>query len=188
LGGGFSQFGQSGFYRESDAILAAATEIRKNWVIGTGLHYHRVEFGDNVKAYAGASLDLGLAAQPIPRIVASAVVRRITVERVYETDDPPPIVELSAAWDGPSITLAGIWSKEHGAPSRFGIGQSLLISRSLPWGAGLVFLSGLRFDPIRYSLGARITGGGGSFDYVYQNHPDLGGTHAIGVSFQFPGP
>ena len=188
LGAGFSQFGQSGSYKETHAVLTAAVEARKNWALGAGLHYHRVEFGDNVKAYAGASLDLGIASRPIPRIVASAVVRRISIERLYETDDPPAIVELSAAWDGPSITLAGIWSKNSGERSRLGIGQSLLVTRNVAWGAGLVFLSGLHFDPVRYSLGARVIGGRGSFDYVYQNHPDLGGTHVIGISFQFPGP
>jgi hypothetical protein len=188
LGGGFSQFGQSGFYTESRAVLTAAKNVGRNWAVGAGLHYDRVEFGDNVNAYAGTSLDLGAASRPAPHIVASAVVRRIELERLYETNNPPAMVELSAAWDGPSITLAGIWSKSSGGKSRFGIGQSLLVARDLPLGAGLVFVSGLRFDPIRYSLGARITGGGGSIDYVYQNHPDLGGTHAFGISFQISGP
>ena len=188
MGTGFTQFGQSGLYQETEAVLTAAIEPRRNWTVGTGLHYHRVEFGDNVKAYAGASLDVGIASRPVHGIVASIAFRRVRIERLYEADDPPTILELSSAWEGPGITLAGIWSKSSGTQSQFGIGQCLLVARNVAWGAGLVFLSGLRFDPVRYSLGGRVIGNKGSLDYVYQSHPDLGGTHVIGISFRIPGP
>ncbi len=185
VGGGFSQVGQSGLYTESHAVMVASAKLLSRWALGLGVHYDRVEFGDGTMAFAGSTLDLGVASRPIHEIIACAAVRGIRIDRLYDANDPPAAVEISAAWQGPEITLAGIWSKVSGERSRFGLGQSLQLARGLPLGVGLTFLSGLRFDPIRYTLGARILARGGSFDYAYQSHPDLGGTHVLGVTFQF---
>lgn len=185
VGGGLSQFGQAGLYVESKALLTAALGLRRNLALGVGLHYNHVEFGDNVQAYAGSSLALAVASRPSRGIVAGVVVRRIYLDHIYEMGDSPAEFETSVAWEGPDITLAGVWSKSPGETSRIGIGQSLRVAGDLPLGAGLLFLSGLRFSPVRYSLGARILARGGSLDYVYESHPELGGTHVLGVSFRF---
>ncbi|MBI5867685.1 MAG: hypothetical protein HZB43_05250 [candidate division Zixibacteria bacterium] len=187
VGAGFAQFGQPGLYTESHGVMIVSAEPWRKWTVGAGVRYDRVEFGDNTKAYSGSSIDLGVASRPLRQMVACAVISGITIDRLYESYTVPAVVEMSAAWEGPELTLAGVWSKSSGESSRFGIGQSLQVARDLPLGVSLTFLSGLRLDPIRYSLGARILARGGSLDYAYQSHPDLGGTHVLGVTFRFGG-
>ena len=57
---------------------------------------------------------------------------------------------------------------------RFALGQVLSLSKTVD------VLAGLRFDPIRYSLGGRAAYGGMSLSYAYLGHPELGATHAFG--------
>ena len=94
--------------------------------------------------------------------------------------DPGVTTEVSVAWSAPpDITIGAVWSHEKGDDHRFGLGQRLQIVE------GLEFVSGLRFDPVRYALGGRIFHGSGSIDYIYQSHADLGGTHTIGVAWHW---
>lgn len=182
VGAGFARFGESGLYLETRGTVAAAKALRDVYAIGIGVRYARTEFGDNEMAFAGASLDLGIAGRPVSDILAAFAVRGITLDGLYDNDDQNAgvISDASVAWSAPpDIVIAGVWSKEEGADSRFGLGQRLQIA------SGAEFVSGLRFDPVRYTLGARLTHRGGTFDYIYQSHPDLGGTHTIGIGWQW---
>jgi len=180
LGAGFARFGQSGLYLETRGVLAVAEQWREKYALGIGMHYSRTEFGDNEMAFAGAALDLGVTGHPVPDILAGFSIRGITLDKLYDSDSQNPGVttEATVAWSSPpEIVIAGVWSKEEGQDSRFGLGQRLQIA------SGAEFVSGLRFDPVRYTLGARLIHRSGTFDYVYQSHPDLGGTHTIGIGW-----
>lgn len=180
LGAGFARFGQSGLYLETRGVAGIAETLHEKYALGVGLRYQRTEFGDNEMAFAGTSLDAGVAASPLPDIQAGIAVRGITLDELYVNEDQNPGVttEASVAWSAPpDIVIAGIWSKEEGEVSRFGLGQRLRIA------SGVEFVSGLRFDPIRYTLGGHLTHRGGTIDYTYQGHPDLGGTHTIGIGW-----
>lgn len=182
FGAGFSRFGESGLYLETRGVVAAAGEWRNKYAVGVGVRYARTEFGDNELAFAGASLDVGMAGHPVSDILAGFSVRGITLDKMYEDDDQNSGVttEASLAWSAPpDFVIAGVWSKEEGEDSRFGLGQRLQIAH------GAEFVSGLRFDPVRYTLGARLTHRGGTFDYIYQSHTDLGGTHTIGIGWRW---
>ncbi|MEW5702900.1 MAG: hypothetical protein AB1792_11825 [Candidatus Zixiibacteriota bacterium] len=179
LGVGFSRFGESGLYLETQGVLAAAFRLRPGWTVGTTWEFQRVEYGQNESRYNGANLALALAARPVSSVVAGAALRRIDVDPLYTGENRNPAVEISAAWSAPpDITLAGIWAAQPGH-DRFGLGQRLRLGR------GVEFLSGLTFDPIRYSLGGRIAYWGGTIDYAYQSHADLGGTHLIGFGWRW---
>lgn len=181
IGAGFNRFGSTGLYQEYDALAVASFRASSRWSAGAGLHYLRTEFGNNEVAAAGAFLDAGVMAQVPSGLRAGAVVRRIPIDGLYNdmnADDPGVSYELSAAWSAPSeLTIAGIWTHEEDGDNRFGIGQRMAL------GAGAEFLAGLRFDPVRYTLGGQVHHRGGGLQYVYQSHSDLGGTHTIGVSW-----
>jgi len=181
VGAGFNRFGSAGLYQEYDALAVASFRASTRMTAGVGLHYLRTEFGDNEVAAAGAFLDAGVMATSRSGVSAGAAVRRIPVDGLYndmQAEDPGMLYELSAAWSAPSeLTIAGIWTHEEDGDNRFGIGQRMTL------GAGAEFLAGLRFDPVRYTLGGQVHHGGGALHYVYQSHSDLGGTHTIGVSW-----
>jgi len=179
---GFARFGESGLYQETRGIAALAEGLEEKWAFGAGLRYQRVEFGDGDMAFAGVSLDLGVAGRPVKNTTAGVSVRRITLDHLYAKaeQEPGSVVEASVAWSAPpDIVIAGVWSKQSDDDHSLGLGQRLRIA------SGAEFVSGLRFDPIRYTLGGRLTHRGGTIDYVYQSHPDLGGTHTIGIGWQW---
>jgi hypothetical protein len=179
LGLGFSRFGESGLYLETRAVVAASWAPRKNWAVGGGWEVRRIEFGEGEQRYGGSDLTLAAAARPISSVLAAAAWRRIQLNPLYDGDNQESVVEVSASWSAPpDITLAGIWTAQAGE-DQFGLGQRLHL------GSGIEFLSGLTFDPIRYSLGGRIAYAGGVIDYAYQSHADLGGTHVIGFGWRW---
>lgn len=182
VGVGFARFGESGLYQESRGIFTLARRLKRGLAAGVGIQYERVEFGDNSHAASGASLDIGAALHPWGNTLVGLAVRNVSLDGTYprSEDDRPVLVESSVAWSlPPDITIAGILSKEDGRDARFGVGQRLRVARHTE------FLSGLRFDPIRYTLGGRLGHQRGALDYVYQSHPDLGGTHTIGASWRW---
>jgi hypothetical protein len=180
VGAGFARYGESGLFLETRGILALAHAMHDDCSAGVSVRYHRTEFGDGDMVYTGASADLGVAGRPLEDVLAAISLRRLTLSSMYDdaADDPGTIAEATIAWSAPpDITIAAVWSKEEGEDDRFGIGQRLHVASEAE------FISGLRFDPIRFTLGGRIVHRGGSIDYVYQSHPDLGGTHVIGVGW-----
>ncbi|MBI3872741.1 MAG: hypothetical protein HY304_06670 [candidate division Zixibacteria bacterium] len=180
IGGGMSRFGQSELYVETRGVISAARTIWRQWALGAGLQVERTEFGQAVSRFAGTYLNLGMAARPRSDLAVGLAVRHLTINRLYGDDDRAPTYEISAAWTAPpDLTLAGIWSKHSGDDDQWGIGQRLRLV------SGIEFLSGLRLNPTRYSLGGRISRGGGSINYVYLSHADLGGTHTIGMGWQW---
>ncbi len=189
IAGGFSHFGQSGLFQETRGIVGLSHVTRKNLALGVSIGYQRIEFGSGAKAYSGATINWGAVLSPVASVAVGAAVREIRVDRLYDTNNQPAHLEVSAAWSAPpDITLAGIWSTESDGRSRFGLGQRLLLARDFLHATRIEFLSGLRFDPVRYALGGHIAVGGGWIDYVYQSHPDLGGTHAFAFTYAFPAP
>ena len=176
LGVGAGYFGDAALYGEFTGLVTGAVRLPGHWAVGTGLRYRRTEFGGGTVTYSGASLDLGAAWRPRHDILAAVALREIRIDRLYEQGNPPTAIDASLAWSlPPDLTIAGRWYKEGDRAARFGVGQVLRLTES---GS---FLSGLRFDPIRYALGARLMHQSVVLDYVYQSHPDLGGTHSIGI-------
>ncbi|HUU44801.1 MAG TPA: hypothetical protein VM118_03625 [Acidobacteriota bacterium] len=178
VGLGVTHLGEASVYEEFVGLTTIAVRPHTSASLGAGLRYRRTEFGDGAAAYAGATLDLGGAWRADTNWIAAVAVREITLDDLYRVGDPPTVYDISLAWMlPPDLTVAGRWSKESGGESRFGVGQLLRINDQA------TFLSGLRFDPIRYALGARLTRQTLRIDYCYESHPDLGGTHAVGMSW-----
>ncbi|GAB4319822.1 MAG: hypothetical protein Kow0074_09660 [Candidatus Zixiibacteriota bacterium] len=182
LAAAFARYGEQDLYLESRVTMALGRRLGERYAAGIGLEYNRTEYGTGNADYTGISLTLSAAAVPLDHVVAAVSVRRIAIDDFYDgvADNPGLLSEVSLAWSAPpDISIGAVWSRTEGDQDRFGIGQRLRLVE------GLEFLSGLRFDPVRYTLGGRFTHRMGSIDYVYLSHGDLGGTHTIGVSWQW---
>ncbi|MBD3298110.1 MAG: hypothetical protein GF341_05595 [candidate division Zixibacteria bacterium] len=176
----FARYGEQDLYLESRLTGAVARQFSDRYAAGIGIEYDRTEFGAGNAVYSGVSLTLSAAAEPLDHVIAAASLRRIAIDDFYDgvADNPGLLGELSVAWSAPpDITVGAVWSRAEDDDDRFGIGQRLRFVE------GLEFISGLRFDPVRYTLGGRFTHRMGSIDYVYLSHNDLGGTHTIGVAW-----
>jgi hypothetical protein len=180
LGGAFSmsRFGEAGLYQEYTVFGASSFQVRSDVTIGAALMYRSAEFGDNQSRYAGAELAISAAYRPIASILISAAARRLTADQLYDDYDTDNVYEASFAWTSPSqVSLGAIWTRESQGEHRFALGQILNLSQNLD------FLAGLRFDPVRYTLGGRALYRGMSLVYAYEGHSDLGATHSFGLSW-----
>ncbi len=178
----FARYGERDLYLESRLTGGFGRRLGNRYAAGLGIEYDRTEFGSGDAVYSGISLTLGAAAQPVDNVVAAASLRQIAIDDFYDgvADNPGVLGEISVAWSAPpDITVGAVWSRAEDSDNRFGIGQRLRLVEELE------FISGLRFDPVRYTLGGRFTHRMGSIDYVYLSHNDLGGTHTIGVAWQW---
>jgi hypothetical protein len=180
VGIGATHLGEPSIYTEFVGLTTIAACPLPGLSFGVGTRYRRTEFGGGAAAYAGATIDLGAAWRPDTCWVAAAAVREITIDELYGAGDPGTVFDVSLAWSlPPDLTVAGRWSKESDREGRFGVGQLLHINRRA------TFLSGLRFDPIRYAVGGRLSHRSLRIDYCYESHPDLGGTHAVGMGWSW---
>lgn len=180
LSGGLSitRFGEAGLYQEYTVSGAIAYRIRTEISVGTTLRYSSAEFGDGQSRYAGADLALSASYRPVAAVLASASIYRVSLDRIYDDFDTDPVYEASIAWTSPSeVALGAIWTRERPGEHRFALGQVLNLSTNLD------FLAGLRFEPVRYTLGGRAHYQGMSLVYAYEGHSDLGATHSFGFSW-----
>ncbi len=178
--GGLSlmRFGESRLYQEYTLSGASSFQIRPQLSVGASIQYTSAEFGDGRSRYAGAGFSLSAAYRPVASVLVSGAARRLTIDRIYDDIDTDPVYEASLAWASPSgVSLGAIWTRERQGDHRFALGQILNLNQNLD------FLAGLRFDPVRYTLGGRALCRGMALIYAYEGHPDLGSTHSFGLSW-----
>lgn len=179
FGIGIARAGQSGLYQETAINLAVAFRVRPELGVGGTFTHLRTEFGDNTMAFAGSSLAFSVSASPVASILIGATARNLVTNDLYEGEINQPIGEVSIAWSAPpDVTIGGSWTKQRRGDSRFGLGQVIRLHKSVD------FLAGLRFDPVRFSLGGELAFHGASLVYCYQGHPDLGATHSFGLAWR----
>jgi len=179
LGTGFSltRFGQSGLYQEYGLTIAASYLLRPMLGVGAALQYTSAEFGDGQSRYSGGELAISAACRPNASVLISGTIRGVTLDQLYDGIETDAIYEGSIAWKSPSeVSLGAIWTRQRQGDHRFALGQILNLTQNLH------FLSGLRFDPVRYTLGGRAIYQGMTFAYAYEGHPELGPTHSFGIA------
>lgn len=178
VGFAISRFGESGLYQEYAITAGSSLLLKPRFSLGVAMEYRSAEFGDGQSRYAGANLILSASYRPVASTLTSVSVRRLEIDPVYDDYDSDPVYEASVAWKSPSeVALGAVWTRERDGEHRFALGQVLNLGRNLE------FLSGLRFDPVRYSLGGRASYQGMSLVYTYNGHPDLGSTHSFGLGW-----
>jgi hypothetical protein len=172
------RFGQAGLYQEYTLAGASSFTISPTLSVGGTVQYTSAEFGDGQSRYAGADLAISAAYHPVTSIMLAGAARRLTLDRIYDNIDSDPIYEVSIAWTSPSeVSLGAIWTREQQGEHRFALGQIVKLTQNLD------LLAGLRFDPVRYTLGGRALYRGLSLVYAFEGHPDLGSTHSFGVGW-----
>lgn len=173
-----NRFGESGLYQEYSITAGSSFLLRPRLAIGGAIEYRSAEFGDGQSRYAGANLALSASYEPTTSVLLSASARRLSLDRIYEDFDPDPVYEAAVSWKAQSeVALGALWARERAGDHRFALGQVLRL------GQNFEFLSGLRFEPVRYSLGGRAYYQGMSLVYTYNGHPDLGATHSFGFGW-----
>lgn len=180
VSGGLSimRFGKTGLYQEYSLSGALAYRFRQDLTVGAGLQYTSAEFGDGQSRYAGANLVVSAAYRPVASLIVSSAIRRLALDRIYDGYVTDPVFEASLAWTSPSeVSLGAIWTREGQGDHRFALGQILNLTDNFD------FLAGLRFDPVRYTLGGRALYREMSVVYAYEGHSDLGATHSFGLSW-----
>lgn len=178
VGFAINRFGESGLYQEYAIAAGSSILLKPQFSLGVVMEYRSAEFGDGQSRYAGANLILSASYRPVASTLTSVSVRRLEIDPVYDDYESDPVFEASVAWKSPSeVALGAVWTREQDGEHRFALGQVLKLGRNLE------FLSGLRFDPVRYSLGGRAYYQGMSLVYTYNGHPDLGSTHSFGLGW-----
>lgn len=173
-----NRFGESGLYQEYAVSAGSSLLLKPQLSLGMAVEYRSAEFGDGQSRYAGANLLLSASYRPAASTLTSVSVRRIEIDPLYDDYDSEPTYEAAVAWKSPSeVALGAVWTRERDGDHRFALGQVLKLGRNLE------VLSGLRFDPVRYSLGGRAFYQGMSLVYAYNGHPDLGSTHSFGLGW-----
>ncbi len=173
-----NRFGESGLYQEYSITAGSSFLLRPRLAFGGAIEYRSAEFGDGQSRYAGANLALSASYKPTTSVLFSTSARQLSLDRIYEDYDSDPVYEASVAWKAQSeVALGALWTRERAGDHRFALGQVLRL------GQNFEFLSGLRFEPVRYSLGGRAYYQGMSLVYTYNGHPDLGATHSFGFGW-----
>ena len=174
---GLANFGKANFYQEQRVNLSAGKEIVSGVNLGITLNYLilKAEGYENQNA---AALDLGFQWEKSkfrlggvvknvnqPQIGGDVVLRNYNFGVLYKA---LPEVNLSA----------GLYY-DTDFKEQVQLGQELNLSDNFALRAGF------QTEPNRYSFGAGFLWSKIEIDYAYVNHPELGGSHGVGMKFTF---
>jgi len=167
-----------GFYREENLqVCIAAMPAHGVWT-GVGLHALALEMGREGRDVVPA-LDVGGCCS-FGRFTAGAGLSRLNVPRWRDGSELPARLVLSGAWRPVESLLLALDACREGRDERGAFGVEF---RIIPE-AGLRF--GVATGPLRYAGGVGARAGPVTLDYAWQFHPQLNGTHSIGLAAAWP--
>jgi len=177
VGLGVANFGKADFYQEQRVNLSAGKEIISGVDLGITASYLMLK-AEGYETQSAVALDLGFewekskfeiggAVKNVnqPQIGGDVVLRNYDLGLLYKA---LPEVNLSAG------LYYDIDFKE-----QVQLGQELNLSDNFALRAGF------QTEPNRYSFGAGFLWKRMEIDYAYVNHPELGGSHGVGMRFTF---
>lgn len=177
MAAGLSNFGKSDFYQEQRISLSAGKEILNNLSLGMTARYLLLKAAGYSDQDAIA-LDLGFLWQKDrlktggvvkninqPNIGGDQILRNYNVGVIYSV---LPQVALSA----------GIYY-DTDFKEQVQLGQETSLSENF------ALRLGFQTEPNRYSLGAGFSWSKLGIDYAFVNHPDLGGSHVVGMKIKW---
>jgi hypothetical protein len=137
-----------------------------------------VEFGGGYENLSMSTLGLGVSYR-FRRYFIAAVSDNLTSPRLHDQAvKTSPVHSLYAEFKGKqSYSITGRATFERGQGAQLAIGQQVFISYS-----SAVFW-GLSTEPLKYGGGLELGIGDSRISYAFSNHPALGFTHTISVSY-----
>lgn len=167
-----TSLGQHDYYGELQVEWAVAIEIREFLAFGVAAHYGRVSFGRRFASLheltAGAGVRLAFARRFSVDLGARGLGGAESGGRPLSNSD----LTGGVTWDYSSdLSLrAGVGS---GADATFG--------ETVRLGPNLALAADLLTSPLRLQVGALMSAGRFGFDFLYRDHPELGGDLIAGI-------
>jgi hypothetical protein len=181
LGLGFNQFGESDLYQESVISFALGQKIRDYFSVGMAFKYMRIHFPSPYSNFSGVGFDSGLLIKIKNKVQIGGVIKNLNKPQLIEgSDDVPRIWDLGLAlFPFENVILTIDLAKESGFNHQIKLGQEIIILNKLALRFGMVT------EPVSYKVGTGFKWGKMKMDYAYLNHPTLGGSHKISLSFNW---
>jgi len=179
---GLSKFGKSDFYSELRGKFSLAGHYRQ-FAAGLNVSGLLVQFGRGYGDVSQVTMGAGLSVRT-KRFFASITGDNLTSPKLYDN---------AVAYDSyyslytevigkQSFSINGLIRLEGGEKPQFGLGQKIFIARQA------AIFWGISTNPTQYGSGLELQYEGGSISYAFSNHPVLGISHTIAVSYGGGGP
>ena len=181
LGSGTYIFGKSDYYQETVLVFAFGYELKDYLSFGSNFKYMRVSFSPAYKALSALGMDFGAVAKFDNKVQLGAVVKNSNRPKLLDNSDDIPTIFSSgmAVFPFEEVTLTFDFSYDERDKGQLHFGQEVKLIKNLP----LRF--GIQTSPARYAFGVGFNFDKMDIDYAYLNHPVLGGTHKISLSFSW---
>ena len=174
-----SRFGFD-LYREVSLTLTCARRISPELMVGVNVHWYSLVI-QNYGSATTIGADIGLVATLSENLHWGFSARNVNAPAIgVEAERLPQVYSTGVAYQpSKECTIAADLVKDVQHPAGLSIGAEYEI-------LGLLSLrGGSSSDPPMYSAGFGVRYSGVCLDYALSNHPDLGMTHQISISFLF---
>ena len=181
FGGGTYIFGKADYYQEMVFALALGYELKDYLSFGSNLRYMRVSFSPTYKYLSAWAMDFGAVIKFNNKVQLGTVVKNFNQPKLLDKSDDIPTIFSSgiAVLPFEEVTLTFDFSYDKRYKGQLHFGQEVKLIKNLP----LRF--GIQTSPSRYAFGAGFNFEKINIDYAYLNHPVLGGSHKISLSFSW---
>lgn len=172
-------FGKKDYYQETILAFSLAYRVKKLFSLGINMKYMKVSFNSKYDDLSAMGLDGGVVFQPSEKVGFGLALRNFNQPSLVKSSKDVPFSWAVGTTIAPfdSFRLSFNLSKEKRYPVRVHLGQEIKIL------SNLYLRAGMASQPIRYGLGMGIDLSRFCLDYCFLEHPVLGGTHRIGLSF-----
>ncbi len=174
---GYSSFGKSDLYSETTGKFSLAWH-RDSLSIGINGSGRLLQFGGDYENLSATTFGVGVSYR-FDRLLFAASGDNLTSPKFYEWGvAAKPVYALYAEYKGQkAFSITGRATLEKGQSAQLALGQKIHVSdnSAIFWG--------LATEPLKYGAGFELDVAGSLVSYAFSNHPDLGITHTIAVSY-----
>jgi len=174
-------FGKANYYQEMVLAFALGYELKDYLSFGSNLKYMRVSFSPTYKYLSAWAMDFGVVIKFNNKVQLGTVVENFNQPKLLDKSDDIPTIFSSgiAVFPFEEVTLTFDCSYDKRYKGQLHFGQEVKLIKNLP----LRF--GIQTSPSRYAFGAGFNFEKMDVDYAYLNHPVLGGSHKVSLSFSW---
>lgn len=181
LGLGLNVLGQPDYYQESRILFSLGWAIKNGLSLGTSVSYMKASFPSPYPALSTIGFDLGGLIRIHDSVQIGAAIKNLNKPRTAGgSGDIPQVWDLGlvfCAFQDVILTIGLV--KDSDFEHQLKCGQEIRIFEKLD----LRF--GLTTEPVAYGLGIGFGWEKMKIDYVFLNHPTLGGSNKVSFSLQW---